>query len=122
MAHMSMIEDWKREREERKRRVDLIRADFVSAAVQGLLNLDGLTQDMQRDLENRLGYFGFNVASSDEEELAESVKCLMEMTNDCCLSDEDIVSFQTMDEQERWEWSADRIRECAHWDGSNIAQ
>jgi hypothetical protein len=117
---MSTTEDLKWERKERERRIDLIRDDFVNSAVLGLINLDGLLSDLQRELEYRLGYWGFNIATQDEREMEESVKLLMEMTNDCCLTDEQIVSFLTMEPDERCEWAAERISLLRYWNGSGI--
>lgn len=117
---MSTIEDMIKEREERRRRVDLIREDFVEAAVVGLFNLEGFCGGIQENLENRLGFFGFNINTKNEKEMRDSVECLMEMTHDCCISDEDIVDFMLMDEEVRSEWAASRISDCSEWDGSTI--
>lgn len=114
------MSDYINERDERKKRVDLIRNEFIIAGVEGLLNLGECARSLQTDLQNRLGFFGFNVASQDEEELEDSVEALMDMTDDCCLSDENIVDFQLMDKADRAEWVAERFRACADWDGSTI--
>lgn len=117
---MNENEDYLEEGKSKSQRVDLMRVDFVRSAVHGLLNLGDLTRNHQRDLVNRLGDCGFNIASQDEEELEKSVRTLMELTNDCDLQDEQIIDFQMMEEQEREEWAAELICSLRHWNRSSI--
>jgi hypothetical protein len=115
------VDELPEDEQEDSRRIGLIADDFIRFATEALMDGDRLLlSELQKGLENRLGYWGFNILSRDEDELRESVECLMEMTNSCCINDEEILDFMLMCSDGKKEWAYGRIVSLEDWDGSTI--